>query len=465
MKIAIQPIQKQTRGLNLTPRLQQAIRLLEFSNVGLLKYLEEEVEQNPFLELRYSSDSIKIKPRLLRDKSGFKKYSFSQRKISKPSDNTNNTGYLEKEIDPGVERKANLRDHLMHQLNTEIRSGAEKEVGQYIIDRVDGAGYFAEEESAIAKNLSVKENIIRNVIQKLRSFDPPGIFAKNLSQCLLVQLRERGQDSNKMKLLLSNLALLEKGNFSKICKICGVTKDTLSAMIELIKTLNPKPGEIFINEIAETVIPDILLRKDKKNKWQLKINEETLPQIFVNQGYAEELKKKINAKKERDFITQGLESANWLIKTIQQRTETLLKVTSKIVQIQQGFFDHGIEKLKPLILRKIAESVNIHESTVSRVTSNKYIGTPGGNYELKFFFSSAVKSLSLGNSFSSKSVQFKVKKLIESEERRKPLTDNDLVRLLKEKGIKIARRTIAKYRKRLRIPGSLKRKRTELLKN
>ena len=465
MKIAIQPTQKQTRGLSLTPHLQQAIRLLEFSNVGLSKYLEDEVEQNPFLELKYSSNQIKKKPQPSKYKGSFKKYSFSQGKISKSSNSINNIGYLSRQIDPKVEKKENLRDHLTNQLNMEIRNALEKKVGQYIIDRIDDAGYFSEEESKISKNLGVKENTVKNVIEKLRSFDPPGIFAKNLSQCLLIQLKERGQYSNKMELLLNNLTLLEKRNFSKISKICGVTESELSEMIGLIKTLNPKPGEIFINEITETVIPDILLRKNKKNKWELKINEETLPQIFVNAGYAQELKKKINNEKEKSFVTQHLESANWLIKAIQQRSETLLKVASKIVQIQERFFDQGIEKLKPLTLREIAESIDIHESTVSRITSNKYIGTPRGNYQLKFFFSSAVKSLDLGNTFSSKSVQFKIKKLIENEKREKPLTDNDLVRLLKEKGIKIARRTITKYRKKLRILDSLKRKRAELPKN
>ena len=465
MKIAIQPTQKQTRGLSLTPHLQQAIRLLEFSNVGLSKYLEDEVEQNPFLELKYSPNQIKKKPQLSKYKGDFKKYSFSQGKISKSSNSINNIGYLSRQIDPKVGKKENLRDHLTNQLNMEIRNVLEKKVGQYIIDRIDDAGYFSEEESKISKNLGVKENTVKNVIEKLRSFDPPGIFAKNLSQCLLIQLKERGQYSNKMGLLLNNLTLLEKRNFSKISKICRVTEAELSEMIELIKTLNPKPGEIFINEIIETVIPDILLRKNKKNKWELKINEETLPQIFVNAGYAQELKKKINNEKEKSFVTQHLESANWLIKAIQQRSETLLKVASKIVQIQERFFDQGIEKLKPLTLREIAESIDIHESTVSRITSNKYIGTPRRNYQLKFFFSSAVKSLDLGNTFSSKSVQFKIKKLIENEKREKPLTDNDLVRLLKEKGIKIARRTITKYRRKLRIPDSLKRKRAELPKN
>ena len=465
MKIAIQPTQKQTRGLSLTPHLQQAIRLLEFSNVGLSKYLEDEVEQNPFLELKYSPNQIKKKPQLSKYKGGFKKYSFSQGKISKSSNSINDIGYLSRQIDPKVEKKENLRDHLTNQLNMEIRNVLEKKVGQYIIDRIDDAGYFSEEESKISKNLGVKENTVKNVIEKLRSFDPPGIFAKNLSQCLLIQLKERGQYSNKIGLLLNNLTLLEKRNFGKISKICGVTEAELSKMIGLIKTLNPKPGEIFINEITETVIPDILLRKNKKNKWELKINEETLPQIFVNAGYAQELKKKINNETEKSFVTQHLESANWLIKAIQQRSETLLKVASKIVQIQERFFDQGIEKLKPLTLREIAESIDIHESTVSRITSNKYIGTLRGNYQLKFFFSSAVKSLDLGNTFSSRSVQFKIKRLIENEKRKKPLTDNDLVRLLKEKGIKIARRTITKYRRKLRIPDSLKRKRAELPKN
>ena len=216
MKIAIQPTQKQTRGLSLTPHLQQAIRLLEFSNVGLSKYLEDEVEQNPFLELKYSSNQIKKKPQPSKYKGSFKKYSFSQGKISKSSNSISNIGYLSRQIDPKVEKKENLRDHLTNQLNMEIRNALEKKVGQYIIDRIDDAGYFSEEESKISKNLGVKENTVKNVIEKLRSFDPPGIFAKNLSQCLLIQLKERGQYSNKMGLLLNNLTLLEKRNFSKI---------------------------------------------------------------------------------------------------------------------------------------------------------------------------------------------------------------------------------------------------------
>jgi|TARA_B100001750_G_scaffold227277_1_gene220773 RNA polymerase sigma-54 factor len=460
MKIAIQPIQKQARSLNLTPRLQQAIRLLEFSNVGLSKYLEEEAEQNPFLELKYDSNQINSKPRPPKEQGTFKKYSPTQRKISKISNNTDNANYSEKAMSHEVEKKINLRDHLTNQLNMEMRNATEKKVGLYIIDRVNSAGYFLEEESKVAKNLGIKETVVKDVLEKLQSFEPSGIFAKNLSQCLLMQLKEKKQDSFKMKLLLENLHLLEKANFSKICKICNVSKDTLLAMIKLIKTLNPKPGEIFINQVAEAIIPDILLTKDSSNTWKLKINEETLPQVFINQGYAEELKNKISTQKEKSFIAQHLESANWLIKTIQQRAETLLKVTSKIIKIQKGFFDQGIEKLKPLILKEVAESIKIHESTVSRVTSNKYIGTPTGNYELKFFFSPAVKSLNLKDNFSSKSVQFKVKKLINNEAKEKPLTDNDLVRLLQEKGIKIARRTIAKYREGLGIPASTKRKDT-----
>jgi RNA polymerase sigma-54 factor len=308
-----------------------------------------------------------------------------------------------------------------------------------------------------AKSLSCSVDRVERLLDILRQFDPTGIFAHDLPDCLALQLQEKNRLDPAMQTLLKNLDILADADFKKLEKICGVDSDDLQDMIAEIRALNPKPASDFDYVISQTAIADVLMEKLPKHQgggWKVKLNHETLPKVLINQDYVALVEKGSGDKVEKKFLTDKLHSANWLVQAMDQRAQTILKVASEIIDAQEGFFLFGVEFLKPLTLRDIAEEVGVHESTVSRITIDKFIGTPRGLYPLKFFFGSGVGSSDGGGDISAQAIKSKIKTMIDNEPPKKPLSDEAIAKALQDEGIDIARRTVAKYREALKIGSS-----------
>jgi RNA polymerase sigma-54 factor len=288
-------------------------------------------------------------------------------------------------------------------------------------------------------------------------FDPTGMFARDLKECLAVQLAERNRLDPAMQALLDNLELLARHDHRRLMTACEVDAADLTDMIAELKRLDPKPGAAWDAGMPQTVVPDVLMRLAPDGGWLLELNPESMPRVLVNQAYTARVFPRAS-KEDKAFLAEKLQTANWLVKSLQQRAQTIMKVAAEIVRQQDGFFRHGVAHLRPLILRDIAEAVELHESTVSRVTANKYIATPRGTFELKYFFTTALQGTG-GDSHSAEAVRHRIRTLVDSELPHDVLSDDAIVDVLKREGVDIARRTVAKYRDALRIPSSVQRKR------
>jgi RNA polymerase sigma-54 factor len=300
-----------------------------------------------------------------------------------------------------------------------------------------------------------------SVLTKLKTFDPTGVFAKDLPECLALQLEEAGELDDAMRQLLAHLDLLAQHDLKKLSKICGVESDEISSMVAKIRGLNPRPSAEFEHIVAQTAIPDVLMKALPKNiggGYRVELNNDTLPRVLVNREYYKDVSSRTKDKQEKEYLSTQLANANWLVKALDQRAQSILKVAAEIVEQQNGFFLYGIEFLKPLTLREVAEVVDLHESTVSRVTTGKFIGTPRGLFELKFFFTSSIESAD-GGLISSESVKARIKTLTDEESAENILSDDDLADLLNKEGMNVARRTVAKYREALGIASSVVRRR------
>ena len=294
----------------------------------------------------------------------------------------------------------------------------------------------------------------------MQQFDPPGVLARNLAECLSIQLRQRDRFDPAMATLCRNLELLANRRFGDLARLCGVDSADLADMIAELRQLDPKPGEKFDGAgAAQTVIPDILMRPARDGGWSIELNPDTLPRVLVNRRYYAEVARGCKTAADREYLTERLNAANWLIRSLDQRAQTILKVASEIVNQQEEFFVHGVSRLRPLVLRNIAEIIGMHESTVSRVTSNKFMSTPRGMFELKYFFSTAIPRADGGESFAAEAIRHRLRDLIDNESPGDILSDDTLVEQLQGEGMDIARRTVAKYREQLGIPSSVQRRR------
>jgi RNA polymerase sigma-54 factor len=302
-------------------------------------------------------------------------------------------------------------------------------------------------------------------LAKLQQFEPCGVFARDLAECLALQLKERDRLDPAMQTMLAHLDLLAKHDRHQLMKLCGVDAEDLADMVTEIRALNPKPGLSFETEEVETVIPDILVSRRPDGSWSVELNTDTLPRLLVNQQYHTLVSSKASSKAEKEYISDRLAAANWLVKTLHQRATTIMKVASEIIRQQEMFLLHGVQHLKPLIRRDIAEAIGMHESTVSRVTTNKYMATPRGLFELRYFFSAAIQGANGADSHSAEAVRSRIKELIDSEPADDILSDDKLVSILQGQGVDIARRTVAKYRESLRIPSSVQRRREKALRS
>lgn len=352
-----------------------------------------------------------------------------------------------------------LIDHLEQQLMTAIADPTDRIIGQFLINELDDFGYLATDLAMVANRLGVETEKVEGVLEILQAFEPSGVFARSLSECLALQLKDQNRFDPAMEALLNNLELLAKRDFATLRKLCGVDDEDFADMITEIRDLNPRPGSAFGHLTVQPVIPDVFVRPGSDGTWQLELNSETLPRVLVNRSYYSEVSKSTNGEQEKEFLVDCLQSANWLVKSLDQRAQTILKVATEIVKQQDAFFAYGVTHLRPLNLKTIADAIEMHESTVSRVTSNKYIATNRGVFEMKYFFTSAISSTSGGDSHSAEAVKHRIRQAIDAESPTKILSDDALVTLLKESGIDIARRTVAKYREAMHIPSSVQRRR------
>jgi len=358
-----------------------------------------------------------------------------------------------------VSAEATLADWLREQLVLAVADPAQRMIGQYLIDLVDEAGYLVGDLAAVAEKLGTGVKEIEAVLAILQGFDPPGICARDLAECLTLQLKERDRLDPAMQALVARLDLLAKRDFAGLKKICGVGDEDLADMMAEIRRLNPKPGLAFGSAMVQPIVPDVFVRPSPDGGWIVELNSDTLPKVLVNQSYYAEVAATARRDSEKSYLAECLQNATWLVRALDQRARTILKVSNEIVRQQDAFFARGVEHLRPLNLKTVAEAIGMHESTVSRVTANKYMATSRGIFELKYFFTSAIAAAHGGEAHSAEAVRHRIKQLIEAETAADVLSDDTIVDKLRAAGIDIARRTVAKYREAMRIPSSVQRRR------
>jgi RNA polymerase sigma-54 factor len=489
---------RQSQALVMTPQLMQAIKLLQLSNLDLVAYVEAELERNPLLDSGAEDECAPAEngPEQTQDNppadgetwnAGETEPSrntiedaldtrtedvFPDAEITRPRAAEGPAGYSEwaavgaggrddgeYNLEAFVPAETTLADWLREQLALAVALPARRMIGQYLIDLVDEAGYISGDLDAVAERLGTSIKEIEAVLGTLQSFDPPGICARDLAECLALQLKERNRFDPAMAALIARLDLLAKRDFAALKKICGVGDEDLVDMIAEIRRLNPKPGLAFGSAIVQPIVPDVFVRPGPDGGWIVELNSDTLPKVLVNQTYYAEVSATARRDTDKSYLAECLQSATWLVRALDQRARTILKVANEIVRQQDGFFARGVEHLRPLNLKTVAEAISMHESTVSRVTANKYMATSRGIFELKYFFTSAIAASHGGEAHSAEAVRHRIKQLIDAETAAGVLSDDTIVDKLREAGIDIARRTVAKYREAMRIPSSVQRRR------
>jgi RNA polymerase sigma-54 factor len=369
-------------------------------------------------------------------------------------------------VEHAAARPRTLREHVLEQIGTDLSDLSDlgdQLIALHLLDLLDENGYLGGALDSIATLLGCDLERVEIVLARLQQFDPAGVFARDLAECLALQLRDRNRLDPAMQALLDHLPLLAARNIPALMRVCHVDAEDVAEMIAEIKSLDPRPGLAFDPPLAQPVVPDILMRAQPEGGWVIELNAETLPRVLVDNKYHARISQAARSKAEKDYLTDRLQAANWLVKSLHQRATTILKVAAEIVRQQDGFFRRGVQSLRPLILRDIAEAIGMHESTVSRVTSNKHMATPRGLYELKYFFTSSIPASSGGDAHSAEAVRHLIRNLIDNEPAGATLSDERIVELLERDGVDIARRTVAKYREAMRIPSSVQRRREKSL--
>ncbi len=452
---------RQGQSLVMTPQLQQAIKLLQLSNLELAEYIDKEIEQNPLLERadaprdeapEATAEEVKEK----REDDSWEQTTEQFADWGKSGGSFNDDAYSLENI---LASETSLRDHLIEQLNIEMEDDTERLIGLFLVDQLDEAGYLKEDSASIAALLACSEEQVEAIRKKLMHFDPLGIASRNLAECLGVQLEEKDRLDPAMQKLLAHLDLLAARDYKQLLKICEIDSEDLKDMIAEIQALNPRPVTGYATGPSITVLPDVLMKPNPQGGWVIELNPATLPRVLVNESYFTKVNGEAKAKEEKDYLTERFATANWLVKALHQRAQTILKVSTEIVRRQHEFFAKGIHHLRPLILKDIADAIEMHESTVSRVTSSKFISTPRGLFELKYFFTTAISGADGTGSHSAEAVRHRIKEIIAAEDPKAIVSDDTLVDLLRRDGIDIARRTVAKYREAMGIQSSVQRRR------
>lgn len=478
MAIEMRQQMKLTQQLVMTPQLQQAIKLLQLSRLELQDLVRQELEENPILEETLDQEEAKeVEPVEILEKEQspeeegehFKEVTAGSETLREMDWDSYLEGYnyssgeqySDDEERPSFEnlltKKGTIADHLMWQLHLSRFDEKETEVGVEIIGNIDEDGYLRSTIDDISITCEVTSDMVEKVLCRIQDFDPPGVAARNLQECLLIQVKQFGMDGGVVEAILrDHLKDLESKKYKQIARALGVGVQDILTAAKIISGLDPKPGHIFAQEDVQYISPDIFVYK-VGDDYLVVLNDEGLPMLRLNPFYSDTRMKELDSGTE-EYVSEKTRSALWLIKSIHQRQRTIFKAAKSIVKFQREFFEKGIEYLRPLVLRDVAEDIGMHESTVSRVTTNKYMHTPQGIYEMKYFFNSAI-SVNGGDFVASESVKRRIKELIEAEDPRKPLSDQALAEMLASNSINIARRTVTKYREMLRIGSSSERKR------
>jgi RNA polymerase sigma-54 factor len=479
----------------MTPQLQQAIKLLQLSNIELQDYVDAEIERNPLLvrgegeqggadgEAAPEKVSEKREEMRLDESSGANEASRELDARSddvyesdSPSEQAGSQGGPSAQLDwskagSGKQRsedfdlesitaeEKSLRDHLDDQLQIAGLIESDRLIASRLIEETDEAGFMRGDLHEIADTLGVEFEDVEAVLLTCHGFEPTGVMARNLQECLALQLKERDRLDPCMAKLLEHLDLAAKRDFKRLAEICSVDQEDVTDMLAELRTLTPRPGAAFAGEAAPPITPDVFVREMPNGTYAVELNADTLPRVLIDRSYYAEVSTLAKKEEDKTFLTECQASANWLIKSLDQRARTILKVASEIVRQQDGFFVEGVRALRPLNLKTVADAVEMHESTVSRVTSNKYVATPRGVFELKYFFSASIPSVEGGESHSAEAVRHRIKEMIDQESKDAVLSDDQIVERLRAFGIDIARRTVAKYRESLRIPSSVERRR------
>jgi RNA polymerase sigma-54 factor len=352
-----------------------------------------------------------------------------------------------------------LAAHLEEQLSLAVTDPAQRLIGRNLIDLVDEAGYLPADLTAVAERLGISMLDVEAVVVILQRFEPSGICARSLAECLAAQLRERDRLDPAMRAMLDHLELLARRDLAALRRICGVDDEDLRDMVAEIRQLDPKPGARFGSTMTQPVVPDVFARPSPDGGWIVELNSDTLPRVLVNQSYYTQLAKGTKKSEDKSYFADCLQNATWLVRALDQRARTILKVATEIVRQQDAFFTKGVAHLRPLNLKAVADAIQMHESTVSRVTANKYIATNRGIFELKYFFTASIASSDGGEAHSAEAVRHRIKQMIDAESASAILSDDAIVEKLRTGGIDIARRTVAKYREAMRIPSSVQRRR------
>ncbi|WP_108879883.1 RNA polymerase factor sigma-54 [Anderseniella sp. Alg231-50] len=510
---------RQGQSLVMTPQLQQAIKLLQMSNFELQAYVESELESNPLLErderdeagrdivsdsdgqtvsddaaagteLKDTADQIasgeNTPENLDQFDTGLENVYADEatadkinREAADPMgmqdsgwqlSSTGNTaggngsggggGYDgEMAFDATLASESTLADHLTEQLHLTVSDPAMRMIGAHLIGLVNEAGYLTGDVATVADTLGATVDLVEQTLAIVQTFDPPGILARDLKECLAIQLRERDRFDPAMQVFIDNLDLLAKHDFARLKTMCKVDMDDLRDMADEVRSLNPKPGNVFGSIVVQPVVPDVIVRPAPDGSWAVELNTETLPRVLVNNQYFAQVSRGTTRDADKLYLSDCMSNATWLVKSLDQRARTILAVAREIVRQQDAFLMYGVEHLRPLNLKTVADAISMHESTISRVTSNKYFETPRGVFELKYFFTTAISSSAGGDDHSAESVRHKIRAMIDEETAAKILSDDQIVEMLRAEGIDIARRTVAKYREAMQIPSSIMRRR------
>ncbi|MCV3211629.1 RNA polymerase factor sigma-54 [Mesorhizobium sp. YC-39] len=469
-------LQRQKQSMVASPQLIASIRLLQLARAELHQFVEQELEKNPLLEPA-SNDGESFGDVL--PMSGEDQIGARENDIDRPTsagaserlgdwkslrNTTNNPPGNRPTLDEFTTSTETLHDHVAGQIALTPFTPQERLIAGQLAAHLEDTGYLQARLSELAERLNVREANLERVLATLQQFDPPGIFARTLSECLEIQLRQRDRFDPAMAALVANLELLARRDFQALKQLCGVDQEDLLDMLHEIRALDPKPGNRFQSGAPESIIPDVWVTPSPGGGWQIELDPDTLPKLLINQTYLAEVSRHTDQNpKDQAFLNECLQNANWLIRSLDQRAKTILKVTAEIVRQQGAFLEHGVAHLRPLNLRTVAEAINVHESTVSRVTSNKYMLTPRGVFELKYFFTVALVSCQGGEAHSAEAVRHRIKAIIAAESPGDVLSDDDIAVRLKETGIDVARRTVTKYREAMNIPSSVQRRREKRL--
>lgn len=487
---------RQSQSLVMTPQLMQSIRLLQLTHLELERFIDEEIERNPLIEraaantdepvaedrhvaeagdvtdfdrdIPLSAEAMSAQldaslENVFPDDPGTVEHLdptlSAQWRSATGTGGAGGTGLDGLDLDAIASAGTSLHEHVNGQIALAFRDRVERVIAGELCEALDDNGYLTVTPDEIASRLGVEPDLVSAVLAQCQGLEPAGIFASGLAECLTIQLKARDRFDPAMRVLIENLPMLARRDFDSLRRLCVVDEADLLDMLAEIKALDPRPGLAFSGGAAEIIVPDVLVRAASDGSWLVELNPDVLPRVLVDQSYYAQVSRHARAGEEKAFLTECLQSANWLARSLDQRARTIIKVATEVVRQQDAFLVHGVRHLRPLNLKTVADAIGMHESTVSRVTANKYMLTPRGMFELRYFFTAAIASAEGGDAHSSEAVRDRIRQLIDEESPANVLSDDAIVDMLRATGVDIARRTVAKYREGMSIPSSVERRR------